>query len=181
MRYRTRSWDRLNIRSAGGPHLPFPAPMGFCNFTDAGYVSSHMLNAQAGYDYLLDPKDSIAVLASYGKIDYTGASTTFHDGLHGGAGVRKENHGTHGISGGSRAAADSFDERQPEIFSSGIASVNSALPMSGAGAGFRFRYMRGLSCRFGRVFGSHEQYFFRVGAPPVHAVLDGSRSTAAMR
>jgi len=35
------------------------------HFTDAGYIGSHMLNAQAGYDYLLNPKNSIAVLASY--------------------------------------------------------------------------------------------------------------------
>ena len=32
---------------------------------------------QAGYDYLLDPLNSVAILASYGKIDYTrtGSST----------------------------------------------------------------------------------------------------------
>jgi len=40
-----------------------------------------MLNAQAGYDYLLNPKNSIAVLASYGKIDYTGASNSTVDYL----------------------------------------------------------------------------------------------------
>ena len=35
-----------------------------------------MVNAQAGYDYLLDPSNSIAILASYGKINYTGTGTT---------------------------------------------------------------------------------------------------------
>ena len=43
-------------------------------FRRRGLYQQPQLNAQAGYDYLLDPKNSIAVLASYGKIDYTGTS-----------------------------------------------------------------------------------------------------------
>jgi hypothetical protein len=38
-----------------------------------------MLNVQAGYDYELDPSNSIAVLAGYGKIDYTGAVNSTWD------------------------------------------------------------------------------------------------------
>jgi len=59
----------------------FSGSYGLLHFTDAGYIGSHMLNAQAGYDYLLNPKNSIAVLASYGKIDYTGASNSTVDYL----------------------------------------------------------------------------------------------------
>jgi len=59
----------------------FSGSYGLLHFTDAGYIGSHMLNAQAGYDYLLNPKIQIAVLASYGKIDYTGASNSTVDYL----------------------------------------------------------------------------------------------------
>jgi hypothetical protein len=46
---------------------------GLLHFGQAGFISSHMLDLQAGYDYLLDPKNSIALMGSYGKIDYTGS------------------------------------------------------------------------------------------------------------
>jgi hypothetical protein len=49
---------------------------GILDFADSGYINSHMISSQLGYDYMLDPKDSIAIIAGYGKIDYTGASTT---------------------------------------------------------------------------------------------------------
>jgi hypothetical protein len=41
-----------------------------------------MVNVQGGYDYLLDPWNSIAFLGNYGKIDYTGtgASTVNYAG-----------------------------------------------------------------------------------------------------
>ena len=43
----------------------------------SGYFNSHlMLDAQAGYDYLLDPSNSIAVLGSYGRINYSGTVVT---------------------------------------------------------------------------------------------------------
>jgi hypothetical protein len=52
---------------------------GILHFTNASYISSRNMNAQAGYDYLLDPRDSIAVLASYAKIDYTGSPISMED------------------------------------------------------------------------------------------------------
>jgi hypothetical protein len=52
---------------------------GLLKFIDPGYVNSHMVSAQAGYDYLLDPKNSIAILASYGNIDYIGTATSTVD------------------------------------------------------------------------------------------------------
>jgi hypothetical protein len=48
---------------------------GLLHFTTPGFVSSHMLNVQGGYDYQLDSKNSIAALARYSKIDYTGTAT----------------------------------------------------------------------------------------------------------
>ena len=71
MRYETQFWVRRNILLAAGPQLPFAGSYGLLDFADAGYVNSHMLNAQAGYDYLLDPTNSIAIIGSYGKIDLT--------------------------------------------------------------------------------------------------------------
>lgn len=49
---------------------------GLLHFDVPGFVSSSMVNAQAGYDYLLDPWNSIAILGNYGKIDYTGTGAT---------------------------------------------------------------------------------------------------------
>jgi hypothetical protein len=57
----------------------FSGSYGLLDFPTAGYVSSHMLNVQAGYDYLLDPMDSIAVIASCGKTDYTGTTGSTTD------------------------------------------------------------------------------------------------------
>ena len=110
MRYRNSVLGQAEYSFSRRSAFTFSGSYGLLHFPNAGYVSSHMLNAQAGYDYLLDPRNSIAILASYGKIDYTG-TTELHDGLYGCARVWKENHGTLGIPGGSRAAADSFGER----------------------------------------------------------------------
>ena len=70
-----------------------------------------MVDGQAGYDYLLDPANSIAILASYGKIDYTGTGTPrlereLHDGLYGRPGLRKENHWPPGVPGRRGAAGN---------------------------------------------------------------------------
>lgn len=59
--------------------LTLTGSYGLLHFIDAGYISSHMLNAQAGFDYQMNAKDSIAVLGSYGKIDYVGTGTSTLD------------------------------------------------------------------------------------------------------
>jgi hypothetical protein len=56
--------------------LTVAASYGLLDFTGPGFISSSMLNVQAGYDYLLDPNNSIAVLGSYGKIDYIGTASS---------------------------------------------------------------------------------------------------------
>jgi hypothetical protein len=48
---------------------------GILHFTTPGYISSNMVSTQAGYDYQLDAKNSVAVLASYARIDYTGTAS----------------------------------------------------------------------------------------------------------
>lgn len=52
---------------------------GLLHFDAPGFFSSNMVNAQAGYDYLLDPWNSMAILGSYGKIKFTGTTSTTTD------------------------------------------------------------------------------------------------------
>ncbi len=76
MRYVDTALGEVGYSFTRRSALTFTGSYGLLHFIDAGYISSHMLNAQAGYDYLIDPKNSIAVLASYGKIDYVGTGTS---------------------------------------------------------------------------------------------------------
>ena len=55
------------------------AAYGLLHFNESGFVSSTMVNVQGGFDYLLDPWNSIAILGGYGKIDYTGTGSTTTD------------------------------------------------------------------------------------------------------
>jgi hypothetical protein len=59
--------------------LTFSGSYGVLHFFDPGYFSSTMVNGQAGYDYLIDPFNSVAILATYGKIDYTGTGISMTD------------------------------------------------------------------------------------------------------
>jgi hypothetical protein len=58
------------------------ASYGLLHFDVPGFFNSMMVNVQGGYDYLLDPWNSIAFLGNYGRIDYTGtgASTIDYSG-----------------------------------------------------------------------------------------------------
>jgi hypothetical protein len=76
MRYRNSALGQAEYSFSRRSAFTFAGSYGILDFPGSGYFSSKMINAQAGYDYLLDPANSIAVLASYGKIDYTGASAT---------------------------------------------------------------------------------------------------------
>lgn len=76
MRYRNSALGQAEYSFSRRSAFTFAGSYGLLDFSGSGYVSSKMINAQAGYDYLLDPANSIAVLASYGKIDYTGASAS---------------------------------------------------------------------------------------------------------
>jgi hypothetical protein len=78
MRYVNMALGEAEYSFSRRSALTFSGSYGLLHFTDVGYIDSHSINTQAGYDYQLDPKNSIAILASYGKIDYAGvgASTT---------------------------------------------------------------------------------------------------------
>ena len=110
-----------------------------------------MVNAQAGYDYMLNPSDSIALLANYGKIDYTGTSNSTTNYLAALAYGRK-------ITG--RAAFQVAAGPEQIHFANGTsgqfwyASVTSALTYNWRRAGASLSFMRGLNSGSGVFLGA---------------------------
>jgi hypothetical protein len=72
LRYRNSILGQAEYSFSRRSAFNFYGSYGLLHFTTAGYFNSTMVDGQAGYDYLLDPSNSIAILASYGKINYTG-------------------------------------------------------------------------------------------------------------
>jgi hypothetical protein len=141
--------------------LTFSGSYGLLDFPSAGYVSSHMLNAQAGYDYLIDPMDSIGVIASYGKTDYTGATNSNTDYSASLAFGRK-------ITG--RLALQAGVGPQQTRVASGTGnfdlwfmSVNSALSYERRRSGVSFSYTRGLGAGAGVYLGAATNTFLGSG------------------
>ncbi len=90
----------FNRRSA----LTFATSYGILHFSGTGFVNSDMLNTQAGYDYLLDPNNSVAILGSYGQIDYTGTPGSSTTNYIAALAYGRKITGTPGISSRGRAA-----------------------------------------------------------------------------
>jgi len=72
LRYRNSILGQAEYSFSRRSAFTFSGSYGLLHFTGTGYFNSTMVDGQAGYDYQLDPSNSIAILASYGKIDYTG-------------------------------------------------------------------------------------------------------------
>jgi len=72
MRYRNSILGQAEYSFSRRSAVTFAASYGLLRFQGTGFVDSTMLDAQVGYDYLLDPSNSIAFLGSYGKINFTG-------------------------------------------------------------------------------------------------------------
>jgi hypothetical protein len=72
MRYRNSILGQAEYSFSRRSALTFSGSYGLLDFTGVGYFNSRMYDGQAGYDYLLDPSNSIAILGTYGKIDFTG-------------------------------------------------------------------------------------------------------------
>jgi hypothetical protein len=133
---------------------------GLLHFPGAGYISSNMLNAQAGYDYQLDPFNSISIIASYGKITYPGTGDTTIDYVGALAYGRK-------ITG---RLAFQISAGPQEIRSSGsgglgsfnqlFVSVNSALNYQRRRSGLSLGYTRGLNGGSGVLQGSTGNTFY---------------------
>jgi hypothetical protein len=152
-RYRNTALGQVEYAFSRRSAFTFSGSYGLLHFTDAGYVSSHMLNAQAGYDYLIDPKNSIAILATYGKIDYTGTMTSTADYAAQLAYGRK-------ITGRLAFQAAAGPE---QIRAAGSANgnfqllklaVNSALKYELRRSGFSLAYTRGVTGGSGVFFGA---------------------------
>ncbi len=151
MRYSNAAIGQLSYSFSRRSAFTFAGSYGLLKFTDAGYLSSHMVTGQAGYDFLLDPSDSIAFLASYGKVDYTGTSNYTNNYLAAMAFGRK-------ITG--RLAFQVVAGPEQIQFANGAsgklwyASVDSILTYDWRRAGYSLSFMRGLNSGSGVFLGA---------------------------
>ncbi len=79
MRYMNSVFGQAEYSFSRRSAVTFAASYGLLRFQGTGFVDSTMMDAQVGYDYLLDPSNSIALLGSYGKIEYTGTGVSTVD------------------------------------------------------------------------------------------------------
>jgi hypothetical protein len=158
MRYMNTVLGQAEYSFSRRSAFSFAGSYGILHFTDAGYISSRSINAQGGYDYMLSPKNSIAVLASYGKIDYTGSAISTVDYGAALAFGRR-------ITGRLAFQAAAGPE---QIRATGTAngnfriwtwSVNSALTYERRRSGFSLTFRRGLGGGSGVLFGATSNTF----------------------
>jgi hypothetical protein len=157
LRYRNSILGQVEYSFSRRSAFTLSGSYGLLEFPYAGYISSHMLNAQAGYDYELDPKDSIAVLASYGKIDYTGTSDSTRDYMAALAFGRK-------ITGRVAFQVSAGPQRIQAMNSTGnfqlwFAAANSALSYERRRGGMSLAFSRGVSAGSGVFLGSTTNTF----------------------
>jgi hypothetical protein len=110
------------------------------------------VNGQAGYDFQLDPADSIALIANYGKVDYSGTSdaiTTYTAAL--AYGRKITGRWAFQVEAGPARIQNAFGATSYQLW---YASVNSALTYQGRRAGYSLSYMRGLGSGSGVVAGA---------------------------
>jgi hypothetical protein len=145
MRIRNSFLGQAEYSLSRRSEFTFSGSYGLLHFTQAGYVNSSLVGAQAGYDYQLSPSNSIAILGSYGRISFNGISTPTVDYVGAFAYGRR-------ITGrlAFQVAAGPQEIHATAIGSLGnfsllFASVNSALTYQRRRAGFSFNYVRGLS------------------------------------
>jgi hypothetical protein len=140
----------LSRRSA----ITFSGSYGLLHFTGPGYISNSLFYVQAGYDHLLDPFNSVAILTSYGKIDYTGTGSSTTDYLGALAYGRKITGrlafqvaaGPQGINFTGAGGVGNF-----HLF---FVSVNTALSYERRRSGVSLSYMRGLNGGSGVLLGA---------------------------
>jgi len=161
MRYRNAVLGQAEYSLSRRSAFTFSGSYGLLHFSDAGYVSSRMMDAQAGYDYILDPMNSVAILASYGKIDYTGAGVPTSDSTTDYMAALAYGRKVTGRLAFQVAAGPQ------EIHSTGAVggfqhllwSVNSALTYDRRRSGVSFSYLRGLTAGSGVFLGATSNTF----------------------
>ncbi len=152
LRYRNSVLGQVEYSFSRRSEITLSGSYGLLDFPYAGYINSHMVNVQAGYDYELNPKDSIAVLASYGKIDYTGTSDSTRDYMAALAFGRK-------ITGRLAFQVSAGPQRIQATNGTGsfqlwMAAANSALSYERRRGGMSFAFTRGVSAGSGVFLGS---------------------------
>jgi hypothetical protein len=159
MRYMNAVLGQAEYSFSRRAAVTFSGSYGLLHFTGTGYVSSTMVDAQAGYDYRLDPSNSVAVLGSYGKIDYTGTGNSTTDYMGALAYGRKITGrlafqvaaGPQEIQSNGDAAFGNFNLL--------FASVKSALSYTRRRSGISFTFVRGLSAGSGVFEGATSNAF----------------------
>jgi len=152
MRYRNTVLGQAEYSFTRRSAFTVSGSYGFLHFTGAGYFSSRMLNAQAGYDYLLDPSNSIAILGSYGKIDYNGLPDSITTYAAAFAYGRR-------ITGRLAFQADAGAEQVRAMGDAGsfrlwLGAVNSALSYEKRRGGVSLAFSRGLTSGSGVFLGA---------------------------
>lgn len=144
MRYRNSVLGQAQYAFSRRASITFSSAYGLLHFSVPGFVNSNVFDAQVGYDYLLDPANSVAVLGSYGKINYSGTGSSTTDYVGALAYGRK-------ITG---RLAFQVAAGPQEIQSNGgalgtfhllFASVNSLLQYERRRSGVSFSFVRGLT------------------------------------
>ena len=156
-RYMNSALGQVEYSFSRRSAVTFSGSYGLLDFPSAGYVSSHTFNAQAGYDYLLDPMDSIAVLGSYGRIDYMGTNVSTTDYTAALAFGRKI---TGRLAFQIGAGPQQIRVASPVgNFNNLFFSVNSALTYDRRRSGVSLNYVRGLTAGSGVFVGSTANTF----------------------
>ena len=159
MRYRNGVLGQAEYSFSRRSAFTFSGSYGLLHFTGPGYISSSLFNVQAGYDYLLDPSNSIAILGSYGKTDYTGTGSSTSDYVGALAYGRKIT--TRLAFQGAAGPQEILSAAPGGVgnFHLLFASVNSALSYERRRGGVSFNFVRGLSGGSGVYLGATSNTF----------------------
>jgi hypothetical protein len=139
--------------------ITFSGSYGLLHFTGAGYVNSTMANAQVGYDYMLSPSDSIAILASYGNITYSGTVVSTTDYI---AALAYGRRITGRLAFQISAGPEEIQNKGTAVVGSSrlwIASVNSALSYQRRRTSLSVNYLHGLTAGSGVFIGAVSNAF----------------------
>ena len=157
LRYRNSVLGQVEYSFSRRSAFTVSGSYGLLDFPYAGYISSHMVNAQAGYDYQISPRDSIAILAGYGKIDYTGTSDSTSDYMAALAFGRK-------VTGRLAFQVSAGPQRIQAMNGTGsfqlwFAAANSVLSYERRRGGMSLGFNRGVSAGSGVFLGSTANSF----------------------
>ncbi len=159
MRYMNAILGQAEYSFSRRSAFTFSGTYGLLHFNVPGYISTSLFNVQAGYDYLLDPLNSVAILGSYGKIDYTGTGSFTTDYVGALAYGRKIT--------GRLAFQVAAGPQEIQFTGAGGAgdfhtmfvSVNSSLTYERRRSGVGFSYARGLTGGSGVFLGATSSTF----------------------